>query len=84
VIVLYGASGEDFGPLIRGQGEAASDDCVLSGATGNLRAMPKSPTSASHQRRRGAAHDGFRERQHAVRERVGALEKHQREQRYSA
>jgi hypothetical protein len=46
--------------------------------------MHKSPTSASHQRRRGAAHDGFRERQHAVRERVGALEKHQREQRYSA
>src|SRR5207244_1510662 len=33
--------------------------------------------------RRGAAHDGLRESQHAVSERVGAIEKHQREQRYS-
>src|SRR6266540_1120555 len=34
-------------------------------------------------RRRGAAHDRFRERQHAVNEREGAVEEHQREQRYS-
>src|SRR5215470_17904265 len=33
--------------------------------------------------RRGAAHDRLRERQHAVSEREGAVEQHQREQRYS-
>src|SRR4029450_8175191 len=34
-------------------------------------------------RRRSTAHDGLRERQHAVSEREGAVEKYQREQRYS-
>jgi len=34
-------------------------------------------------RRGGAAHNGLRDREHAVNERVGAVEEHQREQRYS-
>src|SRR5262249_46402712 len=38
---LYGASGEDFSPLIRGQGEALRDQGVMSGATSDLKSRPQ-------------------------------------------